>query len=161
MRHLIAALALLFVAGCDSSEPEPAGTSRGIAVSLYPVSASDFTGSGSVQTATYPVAALTQRVHDYGLVMGALDLNGESGAWYQLPLTLPTSTTTLAIGSAHQVGRFSLTLTASSPGSYGSLLAGQTLRVVTIEPDAPGIEQARAALQAGDGAQAAKSLGID
>jgi hypothetical protein len=109
-------------------EPGP-----GVTVTQLTVSSSDFSNS-DVETAFYDVPAITQEIHDEGLVLGFIDISGTGNTWYALPFTLATQGNVANVGYVYRVGDFIVQLTNEADIRIAFLFNGNLLKVITAPP---------------------------
>lgn len=160
---LLAALALATLSACDTSEDEialPSPTGPSISTSYFPLLPVDFERSGSVETATYPMPAITREVVTSGLVIAQLDLVGGEDGYFGMPVVVNIDGDLVSVGYAYAEGEVSATITGPDEVDRASALSGSTMKVVAVEPSAAGFASARAAVEAGEPAAALAALGV-
>lgn len=137
---LFAALSAL-LAGCDALEgPQgPPGNdgAANVEAETFAIDASQFQADGTAQSLTRNAPVITGRVAREGVVLGYIQLGGES-AWTALPFTIAPESETINITYQYEEARFELLLIASNELPDPTLFDGDSVKVVAIPPEEAG-----------------------
>lgn len=89
-----------------------------------------------METATYSVPAITQEVHDEGLVLAFIDITGTGDLWYAMPFTLNATGNVTTLGYLHRVGQLSVQISNEADIRIAFLFNNDLVKVITAPPGA-------------------------